>query len=121
TPPKDKNINIYDFEQILWDYLTFNLPDELNILSTHSRIEEIFEIDLDEIEIKDKSIYVKGDGILSVELQYGSDGDQIRGDGLKMTDTYPFGFELTLEYDSDRKLKIIEVDKLEVDTNSFYK
>ncbi|MGY8911406.1 MAG: pPIWI-associating nuclease domain-containing protein [Flavobacteriales bacterium] len=120
TPPKEKRLEIENFEQILWEHLSNDIPDDLNIISTHSRIDQIIEIDLDEIEINGKSIFIKGDGVLNAELQYGSDGDQTRGDGFKMTDTYPFDFELTLEYDSNGDLRIIEVDKFKVDTRSFY-
>ncbi len=120
TPPKEKRLEIENFEQILWEYLLDNLPDEIDMLSTHSRIDEIIEIDLDEIEIKSKNIFVKGIGVLSAELQYGSDGDQAKGHGFEMTDTYPFDFELTLEYNADKDLKIMEVDKFDVDTRSFY-
>ncbi|MEQ3500944.1 hypothetical protein ABMY20_14395 [Tenacibaculum sp. SSH1-16] len=120
TPPKEKRLEIKNFEEILWDYLFGNLPNEIYILSTHSRIDEIIEIDIDEIEINGNAIFVIGDGVLSVELQYGSDGDQLKGDGLKMFDSYPFNFKFTLEYDTDKNLKITEVHNFEVDTSSFY-
>lgn len=120
TPPKEKRLEIDNIDQILWEYLLTEIPDDIDMLSTHSKVDEIIEVDLDEIEIRGKTIFIKGDGVLSAELQYGSDGDQIRGDGFKMTDTYPFDFEFTLEYDQNGDLKIIEVDKFDVDTRSFY-
>jgi hypothetical protein len=63
---------------------------------------------------------VKGDGVISVELQFGSDGDQDNGDGFKNYDKFPFDFEITLSYNSKKELEITEVDKLNIDTSSYY-
>ncbi len=120
TPPKEKKLEITDIEQLLFAYFIDEFPDELISLSTHTRLEEIKDIDIDEISIDGKSIFIKGDGVVEIELQYGSDGDQGRGDGHKNYDNYPFNFTMTLEYDSNLELKITNVDELEVDTSSFY-
>jgi len=128
TPPKEKKLDIADIKSLLTQNLIEKLtqklmeelPDELDQLSTHSRIEDITDVDIDEIKIEGKSIFVKGDGVISVELQYGSDGDQDSGDGYKTNDSFPFDFEITLEYSVKNKLEIKKVNKLEVDTSSFY-
>jgi hypothetical protein len=96
------------------------LPSELDELSTHTRPDEVFDIDIDEINISGENIFVKGDGVVSVELQFGSDGDQDKGDGLKSYDNFPFDFEIKLAYNSKKELEIIEVDKFNVDTSSYY-
>lgn len=120
TPPKEKKLKIVEIEQILFDYFLDEFPDDLIELSTHTRLEEITDIDIDEIIIEGKEIFIKGDGVVEIELQYGSDGDQAIGDGFSTYDNYPFTFEMTLEYDDNNKLKIANVDELEVDTSSFY-
>ena len=102
------------------NYVHYEFPDELDELSTHTRPDEITGIDIDEIKISGTAIFVKGNGIISVELQFGSDGDQKKGDGLKSYDNFPFEFEITLEYNGKKELEITEVDKLEVDTSSYY-
>jgi hypothetical protein len=119
TPPKEKKLEITEIKNLLSEYLDNNIPGEIDALSTHPGIDEVTDIDIDEITVNGKSLFVKGYGVLNVELQYGSDGDQGRGDGYKTFDNFPFEYELTLEYDEQHKLKIKKVDKLEVDTTSF--
>jgi Holliday junction resolvase len=118
TPPKEKKLEIENIEKLLFDYVLSNLPDELDELSTHTRIEEISDVDIDEIELSENLIFVKGSGVISVELQFGSDGDRDRDFGFKNFDNFPFVFELTLEYKRE-KLQIVEVGKFKVDTSSY--
>jgi Holliday junction resolvase len=121
TPPKEKKLEILEINELLFNYfIEDGIPDELDLLSTHTTIDEIVDVDIDEISINGKSILIKGDGVVSVELQYGSDGDQLRNDGFKTTDNYPFEFELTLEYNLNKELEIVDVSELTVDTSSFY-
>ncbi len=120
TPPKEKKLEIEDIETLITNYIHNDLPSELDELSSHTRPDEVFDIDIDEINISGENIFVKGDGVVSVELQFGSDGDQDKGDGLKSYDNFPFNFEITLAYNSKKELEIIEVDKFDVDTSSYY-
>jgi Holliday junction resolvase len=115
TPPREKKLEISDIEDLLTHEMIENLPDQLKQLSSHSRIEELSDIDIDEIAINGKSIFVKGDGVVSVDIQYGSDSDQNSDEGHKTYDSFPFDFELTLQYNDKNKLEIKEVNKLEVD------
>jgi hypothetical protein len=119
THPKQKKIEIIQLAELISEYLLEEFPDELSELATHVRLDEVSDIELDSVEIKDLEIFVDGSGVVSVELQYGSDGDQARGDGVKTSDSFPFEFEVTLAY-RDEKLEITEVDKLKVDNSSFY-
>lgn len=120
TPPKEKKLNIDSIEQLISDYMHSHLPSELDELSTHTRPDEIADIDIDEISISGESIFVKGYGVVSINLQFGSDGDQDKGDGLIGYDNFPFEFKMTLEYNDRKVLVIKEVDKLKVDTSSYY-
>lgn len=120
TPPKEKKLEIEDIETLISNHIHNTLPFELDELSSHTRPDEVFDIDIDEINISGENIYVKGDGVVSVELQFGSDGDQDKGDGFKSYDNFPFDFEITLAYNSKKELKIVEVDKFDIDTSSYY-
>ena len=120
TPPKEKKLEIEDVEILITNYIHNDLPSDLDELSSHTRPDEVFDIDIDEINISGENIFVKGDGVVSIELQFGSDGDQDKGDGLKLYDNFPFDFEITLAYNSKRKLEIIEVDRFDVDTSAYY-
>lgn len=120
TPPKEKKLEIEELEVLLTHYILNDLPSELDELSSHTRLGEIYDIDIDEINISGENIFVKGDGVVSVELQFGSDSDQDKGDGHKTYDNFPFDFEITLGYNSRKELEITEIDKFEVDTSSYY-
>lgn len=120
TPPREKIISIENLEQLLINEFIYELPSELDMLSTHTRPDEIKDIQLLEVDIKGKQINVQGRGAISVELQYGSDGDQLRGDGAKMYDNFPFHFDLTLEYNKRDELQITDVKTLEIDTSHYY-
>ena len=120
TPPKEKKLEIVDIESLLTENMIEDFPSELDELSTHTRLKEITDVDIDEISIDGSSIFVSGDGVVSVELQFGSDGDQNTEDGIKNHDSFPFDFEITLEYNTEHKLKIVDVDKLKIDTSSYY-
>lgn len=120
TPPKEKKLEIADIEELLTENMIEDFPRELDELSTHTRLVEITDVEIDEISIDGTSIFVSGDGVVSVELQFGSDGDQHSGNGFKYEDSFPFDFEIILEYDAEHKLKIVDVDKLKIDTSSYY-
>lgn len=120
TPPKEKKLEIDDIDTLINNYIHSDLPSELDALSTHTTPDEVYDIDIDEIKISGESILVKGDGVISVELQFGSDGDQDKGDGFKNYDKFPFEFEIILEYNLMRQLEITEIHKLYIDTSSYY-
>ena len=120
TPPKEKKLEIINIENMLFQTMIDELPDELDELSTHTMIDEVSDVDIDEIFIDKTLVLVKGNGVVNVELQMGSDGDDRRGDAFKLTENFPFDFNITLEYNSKHELQITEVDKLDVDTSSFY-
>lgn len=121
TPPKEKIIELKRLEKILFDYFFSNFPHELDELSTHTKIEEVSDIEIDEIYIiEDFQIKARGSGVVSVFCQYGSDGDVKRDDGLDFMDNYPFDFDIILEYDDNNRLAICEINKLKIDTSEFY-
>ena len=85
-------------------------------LASHQYIEEVSDVDISEIEVSKDGLLVKGDGMLTVELQYGSDSDVRNDNGMVGKDTFPFEFECLLNHD----LEIEEMKHLVVDTSSYY-
>lgn len=119
--PKEKNIHIADFEELLFDYLIKDLPSELDEISTHTTIDTVYDIEIhDLIVYSGNEINVIGQGIVEVKLQYGSDGDTRRGDGHYQYESFPFDFDLYLSYNSQKKLIINENASIDIDTDSFY-
>jgi hypothetical protein len=115
SPPKDKIIEIEGIEDILFE-LFANDPGDLDQLSTHTHIEEISDVTITSVNIELNKIYIQGSGIVSVDLNWGSDTDRAHEDGITISDSYPFDFSIVL----DGNLKLIEVETLEVDTSSYY-
>lgn len=116
-PPKEKSIEIEDFELKLHVAFNNDFPDELDSLSTHTRIEEVSDIFISDITVRKNAIEVKGAGTVEVGLNYGSDSDRCNDDSEDtLTDSYPFEFEVIL----NDKHEIIEIVNLRIDTSSFY-
>lgn len=97
-----------------------NQTDEVDMLSTH---QEIDEINIDEIKITkigaDK-IDIKTIGSLDIILQYGSSGDQRRGDGHRMTMNFPFECIMYATFKKKIKFSKIMIESFEVNTDKFY-
>ncbi|GAB4045084.1 pPIWI-associating nuclease domain-containing protein [Spirosoma litoris] len=116
TPPKPKKIDIPNLDQLLLDHLINHFPSQLDELSSHTRIIDVSDVVVNELTVsEDGSITVKGNGIVEVELHYGSKDDQTETD-----DTFPFDFEVILKYNLNHELFLSGVDKIDVDTSSFY-
>lgn len=119
NPPENKKISIDGIEEIFTNYLIDDLPSELDSLSTHTRLDEVLNVEIDKIDIENNLINIIGSGVVSVNLQYGSDYDQDTDIGNNFNDRYPFTFNVTLKVNNS-KLAIEDIDLLDIDTSSFY-
>lgn len=115
TPPKRKKIEIPNLDQILFDYLVDNFPNELDELSTHTRIRWVDGATVDELTVReDGSLLVKGNAEVEVELTYGSGDDQSTTD-----DYFPFTFELILDHNVNHELTVKDGLSINIDVSSF--
>jgi len=112
----DRNENeIEGIENILFDHISTDIPDELLSLSSETMIEEVHDVNIASITLqRDGTVLINGSGDVSVELNYGG-----RSDGATMTDFFPFDFEATL-LKTDGGYELDEMLSLKVDTSSFY-
>lgn len=99
----------------------YNTNSDIDILSTHSSIEE-YTIDRIKVEtINSSNVYLHVEGMVDVRLQYGSDGDQIRDDGYVTNMNFPYQAEMSTTIGTSLKKFTIEDDiNFEVDTADFY-
>ena len=111
-----QEVNFVDIDSIIEDDMRNNMPSELDTLSTHTYIEEVSDINILSEEIKSNIAEVQGVGTVSVELQYGSDRDQCRGDG--MTDGMRFDFEFQIKVDITKN--VVLRSKYSINTEKFY-
>ena len=95
--------------------------DEVDILSTHSTIEEYSLQDLTIERITDRDLKCDVQGIVKVRLQYGSNYDIRNDDGYVTDMSFPFNssFTCTLTEEGIENY-VIEQDSIDVDTSSFY-
>jgi hypothetical protein len=114
NPPQSKYIEFEELTKIIFDNIcTQGIPDELDVLSTHTRIEEISDLEIDSTEIKEECIRLQGNGVVEVSLQYGSDSEA-EEDG-EYCDDFPFEFDIKIN-----KYFNIEDAEYTFDTDSFY-
>ena len=116
-PPKEKHIEIKDFDLKLHGALHNDIPDELDSFSSHTHIEGIYDIFISDIVIRDGKTKVKGSGIIEAELNYGAESYCANDDSEEaFSDSYPFEFEVIL----NGKHEITDIVDLKIDTSSFY-
>lgn len=91
--------------------------NELDILSTHTRVDEVSVDEIYVTSIDRDYIYFSGSGTVSCELQYGSDSDVSNDNGYVTSDSYPM--EISGKIDVT-EIKYIELVSVSVNTSSFY-
>ncbi len=121
TIEKAREVTLEELSMILsekLDQIFINdVFDKLDILSTHTRPQYAEDVTVRIEDIDKVTIYFSGDGSILCQLQYGSDGDVARGDGVEFSSNFPFTFSGLASTD----LSEIDVDRdsIEVDTDSF--
>jgi hypothetical protein len=101
------------------DIFSSDFFDKLDILSSHTRPQYAEDVDVVIDEISVETISFSGTGSVLCDLQYGSDGDCARGDGLEISDSYPFTFSGEALTSNPRKVRV-DHSNIDVDTSSFY-
>jgi hypothetical protein len=116
TPPPERHIDWDGIGSlILQDFHAQPTPEELDELSTHTTVDEITDIEINSLSVTDENVFVSGTGMVGVELTFGSDSDDRRGDGAGWADSYPFTFHLTFS----RSLSL-EESQYYIETDSYY-
>jgi hypothetical protein len=93
--------------------------DDLDTLSTHTRPQDAEDIRVQVANIGEETIEFTGTGRVVCDLQYGSDGDCRRGDGLEWTDSFPFAFTGHAET-ADPHKPMVETSDIQIDTSKYY-
>lgn len=93
--------------------------DDLDCLSTHTRPQSADDIEITLGAIDADRIEFTGTGSVSCDLQYGSDRDCERGDGLESSDSYPFSFSGSAPTTAPRDVEVPK-EFIDIDTSSFY-
>lgn len=76
-------------ESVIYTAITETV-DGIDELASHHYIESVETHELEIVAINDQSVYFSAEGYVQCELQWGSDGDQRRGDGAILSTSFPF-------------------------------
>lgn len=100
--PRSKEIDFEGLEQIICEDLVNDLPSELDSLSTHTTIEDVDNVEIDAIRISDGIAILEGSGTINVCLQFGSNSDLRKNDGVEDADSVDFFFKLSIDMSSNK-------------------
>lgn len=114
--PTSKEIIFDNLEEIIYNNLINDTPNELLDLATHIEIEDVNSIDVNSIEIKNEFIFISGTGVVSIEAQMGSRRDLREDNGY--TENFDFEFVFRLRLDQYRQRILYSYYKF--DTGSYY-
>lgn len=113
----EKQIEFHDLNEIFFDYFLNDFPDELDELSSHTKLDSIDSVNISELKIYGQDIVIKCNGQVTVELQYGSDSEQ--DEKPLSTMSFPFDFGGTVSWMDDKYI-VSEVDYLRIDAGEYY-
>lgn len=106
-------------QEALRDVLYSEVNEELDRLSTHTSVEGVELYSLRITSMDAEAIRYAGRGNVDVRLQYGSDSDVERDDGVVSSDSYPLTCDFFAETCSPLNISVVQ-GTLIVDTNTFY-
>lgn len=105
----------------LFDIFTNETFNELDTLSSHTRVADVSDVELKDVSRDEDVIEFSGTATVSCDLQYGSDRDCERGRGDEATQSFPIKkFSGTSSVTKPYKITILK-NNIEIDTTSFYK
>lgn len=99
--------------------ITSEIPDALDVLSSHTFVEEVqlggFEID----GIDHEYVYISGSSTAYVTLNYGSNSDRKRGNGHSMDEDFPVSFKCKAKVNNPKRAFVIP-DSIKVSNESWF-
>lgn len=96
----------------LYGHLADQTPEELDELSSGTRVEAVTDVDFDSVIVSGSGVHARGRATVELELNYGGGEER---DGLTTSASVPFFFDVVLGHD----LHLREVVELDFDTSEF--
>jgi Predicted pPIWI-associating nuclease len=109
-------------DRLYWrisEALTEDVIQEIDVLATHYWVDASTVNRITIAQITSSNIHIDVEGSVEVEHQYGSDGDFRRGNGVRVTSSYPFSLSLVLDINYPLEISLEPYDIL-VDNSHFY-
>jgi hypothetical protein len=95
--------------------------DELDTLATHYYIEDVYIEDFDLVDKNDEHYFLKLEGNVSCQHQFGSDSDVRKGNGDIFSYSYPVKILITVDKNEPLNLEYFEIENIHIDTNNYFK
>lgn len=115
---KDRLTTILD-QALTEEFCLGSSFDALDTLSSHTRPTGACDIEIEITVITKDEISFSGTGTVECDMQFGSDGDVRRGDGMEWGDSFPFKFSGTAPTSNPRKVDVPR-GEIEIDNSSYY-
>jgi Holliday junction resolvase len=113
TPPHSVNVTVENLDaELLGYFYQHETPSALDVLSSGTRVEDVNDVEIDDVEIRQDGIRLLGRAYADVELNFGGGTEK---DGSTASDSVPFSFDVEL----DPQLHIVEMRRLAFDTSGF--
>jgi len=107
-------------DKVVMEHIIEETFDDIDILATHHNIEEHETSSYTITEIDSKNIFIEANGNLCVRLQYCSNGDLAKGEGLEMNTSFPFTFYLQIIINKDFAKSEYKTLSFNVNTDDWY-
>lgn len=88
-------------------------PNSLIDLSRQTIVEDIHSVVIQNLNIKENGVHVKGDAVVEAELNFDKESD------FQISMSFPFTFDMRIYVDEDKGIVPKELN-IEVDTSDFY-
>jgi len=113
--PDESAINIENIDEIITDFFLSNpIPSELDELSSHTTIDEVTDVLINNVDIVPGIISITCEGNIGANLDYDN-----REDDASFDMSFPFKMRASLRMEDDRFV-IEDVEALKIDTSEFY-
>lgn len=108
-----------DINDTVIDEFISNTFEDIDILSTHSRVDYSEMDSYSVFNITSKHVIISGYGIAHCELQYGSGADMRNGIGASIDSSFPYSFNIEADVNNLSNLSLSE-SGIDIDTSSWY-
>jgi len=118
---RDQLIRAYEeqLDQAVIDAAIYETILEVDEICTHHTIEEVYTDTFEVAAIGTDYVTYVASGTITCELQWGSNGDMARGDGIQMQQAFPFTCTLRSPIEDPSEIESVE-SSLVVDTTSWH-
>lgn len=115
TQKLEENVNKTVISNLFYETL-----NSIDCLATHYSIEDFTVDDITLLDIDDTTVYFKATGEVNVKLQYGSDCDLKRDNGMTLNGDFPFTGEFNGRIKEGLTNFELETDTFEVNTDCYW-